>query len=284
MIPRKVLDIMECPSCGHPDLGIGTRRQPDLVCEGCGERYPFVGGVPDMVPRKKIQQYQYYRTDTLLNLIAPFYDVAAPLMSLAVWQCSPLRYVDMAHKAVGRSAGGAYLECPIGTGLVLGHIQAEHIEGPLIGVDSSWKMLRRAQARFEENGMAERVTLLRADPERLPFRGGAFRSLQSVNGLHAFHDRMKVLTEFDRVMEAGGLVSGSVLVRGQNALADAIMNTYERYGVFPMLRSREFIISELRRILKYEVVRHETYGSVLFFSAQKAGVAAAAAEAAAEVG
>ncbi len=271
MIPRQVLDIMECPSCGHPELEIGTRRQPDLVCGGCGERYPIVDGVPDMVPRKKVQQYRYYRTDTLLNLIAPFYDVAAPLMSLAVWQCSPLRYVDMAHKAVGRSAGGAYLECPIGTGLVLGHIQAEHVEGPLIGVDSSWKMLRRAQARFEENGMASRVTLMRADPERLPFHPGAIRSLQSVNGLHAFHDRLKVLAEFNRVLEPGGFLSGSVLVRGQNALADTILDTYERYGVFPMLRSREFIISELRRVLGYPEVRHETYGSVFFFSSNKPG-------------
>ena len=269
MIPKKVLDIMECPACHHPDLGIGTRRQPDLICEGCGERYPIVDGIPDMVPRKKAQQYRYYRTDTLLNLIAPIYNLTAPMMSLAVWQCSPLRYVDVAHKALGRSDGGAYLECPVGTGLLLGHIRAEHISGPLIGVDSSWKMLHQARERFESRGMGQRVTLLRADPEALPFRQGVIRSLQTVNGLHAFHDRLKALGEFDRVLEGGGYFAGSALVRGQNAVADALLATYERYGVFPMLRSREFVIAEIERVVGYPELRHETYGAVLFFSASK---------------
>lgn len=269
MISKQVLDVMECPACRHSDLGIGTRRQPDLVCESCGERYPFEDGIPDMVPRTRVQEYRYYRTDTLLNLIAPIYDVAAPLMSMAIWQCSPVRYVDLAHKAVGRSNGGIFLECPIGTGFLLGHIRADHISGPFVGVDSSMAMLKRAKARFESIGMENRVTLMRCDPSNLPFAEGAIRSLQSTNGLHAFHDRTSALDEFRRVIEPGGNLSGSVLIRGQKPVADALLAAYERYGVFPMLRSREYTIQEFKEHLSFPHLRHETYGAVLFFHAQK---------------
>ena len=269
MVPEIVLDMMQCAACGHPELGIGTRREPELVCEGCGERYPLIDGIVDMVPRSTVQKYRYYRTDTLLNLIAPLYDVIAPIMSALVWRCPPLRYVDMAHKAVGRSQGGAYLECPIGTGFILDHIRAEHIEGPLIGVDSSWKMLRKARARFKANGMLDRVTLLRGDPEHLPLRDGTIRSLQSINGLHAFHERHLVIKEFNRLLEPGGFLSGSTLIRGHGAMADAILKQYERYGVFPMLRGRSFVINELRESLGHPELLTETFGAVLFFSSLK---------------
>ena len=269
MIPKAVLDMMQCAACSHPELALGTRREPELVCEGCGERYPFVDGIVDMVPRSAVQKYRYYRTDTLLNLIAPFYDFAAPIMSLLVWNCSPLRYVDAAHRALGRTEDGAYLECPIGTGLLLGHVEAEHIQGPLIGIDSSWKMLHKARQRFEEQGMMDRVVLMRGDPEHLPLRDGTIRSLQTVNGLHAFHDRIKVLNEFDRLIEPDGFFSGSTLVRGQGPLADIILGQYERYGVFPALRSRPFVIAQLQEVLGWPSVLTETYGAVLFFSGRK---------------
>jgi ubiquinone/menaquinone biosynthesis C-methylase UbiE/uncharacterized protein YbaR (Trm112 family) len=269
MIPKSVLDMMQCAACGHPDLGVGTRRQPELVCEGCAERYPFVDGIVDMVPRSAVQKYRYYRTDTLLNLTAPVYDMAAPMMSLAIWQCPPMRFVDAAHRALGRAKGGVYLECPVSTGLVLGHVDPRQADGPVLGIDSSWKMLKRAQARFASQGLVDRVTLLRADPEHMPLRGQSVRSLQSPNGLHCFHDRTQVLREFDRVLEVGGFFSGSTLVRGQGALADAILDTYEHYGVFPMLRSRAYVIQELEERLGYPKIRHETYGATLFFSGNK---------------
>ncbi len=261
MIPQNVLELMRCAACGHHELTLGTRREPELVCEGCGERYPMVDGIFDMVPRSAVQKYRYYRTDTLLDMIAPIYDAIAPLMSMLLWGCPPLRYVDMAHRAVGRSEGGVYLECPIGTGLVLGHIRPEHLDGPFIGINSSWKMLRRAQERFANNGMADQVTLLRADPEHLPIRNGVVQSLQSINGLHAFHERQDVMQEFDRVLCDGGFISGSTLVRGQGAVADAILSQVERYGVFPMLRRRRFVLTELRRAMPYRI-RHQTYGAV----------------------
>ena len=261
---------MQCPACGHPELGIGNRRQPDLVCEACLERYPFEHGIPDMIPRSTVQQYRYYRTDTLLNFIAPFYNIAAPLMSLIGWQCSPLRYVDKAHKSIGRSRDGVYLECPVGTGLLLGHVNPNlHVDSPLVGVDSSWGMLRQAKERFERLGLSEHIILLRADPEHLPFRDNVVRSLQSTNGLHTFNDRTRVLSEFDRLLEHGGYLSGSTLVRGQGVMADTILGLYERYGIFPMLRSREFVSRELKQTLDYPSIQHESHGSILFFSGTK---------------
>ena len=195
-------------------------------------------------------------------------------MSLIGWQCPPLRYVDKAHKAVGRAQGGVYLECPIGTGLILGHIKPEmHIDGPFVGVDSSWGMLRQAKRQFTSLGLEDKVTLMRCDPEHLPFKAESVRSLQSPNGLHTFNDRVRVLREFDRLLEPAGFLSGSTLVRGQGVMADTILGMYERYGVFPMLRSREFVIRELKNTLLYPNTTTETHGAILFFSATRPRIA-----------
>lgn len=268
MISSDVLELLWCAACADGALEVAAGMPSELVCEACGERYPVVDGIPDLVPRSASEKYRYYRTDTLRNLIAPLFDIGAPLMSMLLWQCPPLRYVDAHHRAVGRSAGGVYVECPVGTGLLLGHVRAEHLDGPFLCIDSSWSMLRRAQVRFAKEGMQDRVTLLRADPEHLPLRAGVVRSLQSVNGLHGFHDRTGVLGEFDRVLEPGGHVAGSTLVRGGGPLADVILHWYEQYGVTAPLRSREYVIQELDEVLNY-VFRHETYGSALFFSGRK---------------
>lgn len=278
MIDKSVLDLMQCPACGHPELALGNRRQPDLVCGVCGERYPFEAGIADMIPSSTVHQYRYYRTDTLLNLIAPIYDVVAPMMSVLAWQCPPMRYVDRTHKSLGRSKGGPYLACPIGTGLLQRHIGLDHIDGPIIGVDASWGMLRAARDRLDALGLRDRVTLLRCDPSRMPFQSDSMRALQSTNGLHTFHDRAAVLGEFDRVLQPGGYLSGSVLVRGQGALADVVLAAYERWGVFPMPRSREFMIRELEQVLDFDRFFVETHGAVLFYSAFKPASAVADAD------
>ena len=269
MISADVVEILQCPSCQGSGLGLGPGLPAELVCSDCGARYPVVDGIPDMVPRESEEKSHHYRTDTLRNGIAPLYDLLAPAMSALVWNCPPIRYVDAHHRGIGRTDHGVYLECPVGTGLLLGHVRPERGGAPIVGVDLSWRMLRRAQRRLQQAGLSERVTLMRADPEQLPLKPGAVNSVQSVNGLHGFHDRQAVLAEFHRVLAPAGHLAGSTLVRGGGPLADMILRWFEQYGVTAPLRSREFVIQELEQALGYPGWLHETYGSAFFFSAHK---------------
>jgi ubiquinone/menaquinone biosynthesis C-methylase UbiE/uncharacterized protein YbaR (Trm112 family) len=211
MIQPRALEVLKCPACGGPELTIGSGRRPDLICQSCGAHYPIVHGIPDLVAPENAPQPGSYRTETLSNVIAGIYNVVAPVMSLAIWQCSPLRYVDHENRALGRARGGVYLEAPIGTGLALAPIVSRDHDALILGVDKSWKMLFKARKRLANLPLP--FQLIRADYDNLPFQNGVVRSLQSLNGLHGFTDRAGALDEFHRVLEPKGFFSGSALVR-----------------------------------------------------------------------
>ncbi|MEZ4460452.1 MAG: methyltransferase domain-containing protein [bacterium] len=263
MISRRFLELLKCPACGGETLSIGAGRRPNLVCEACEANYPIVDGIVDMMaPQRSIQPGQY-RTETLFDIIAGVYDVVAPVMSVGIWHCSPLRYVDQENRAVGRANGGVLLKAPIATGIVIDKVLAPYHDVAVVGVDTSWKMLRKAQARLERHGHP--FLLLRAEQHRLPLRTGSVDGVQSVNGLHTFSERQGAVVEWLRVAKPGSNISGSTLIRGQEGTADAALDQFEQYGVYPMLRSGRFIVEELRAAGVTDV-HHESYGAVMFFT------------------
>ena len=264
MIPKNILTVISCPSCGADEIGVGGKRHPELECGACGVSYPIVKGIPDLTPRFAGEPLRHYRTETLYDAIAPIFDVSFPAMSLLVWNCPPLRYVDWAHRALGRGEGGLLLTCPVGTGFLLNHVQSVHTQYPIVATDISWRMLFRAKSRFERSG-ATNITLIRADPAHLPFAPGSFRSVMTLNGLNGFHDRDRALSELLRITEAKGWIAGSALCRGLERTADRVLNRYEKWGIYPILRGREFLLSELEQAFKARDLRFETYGAVVFF-------------------
>lgn len=266
MVSKSVLEYLQCPSCADPNLQIGSDRRPALVCVGCEQRFPIVDGIVDMTPPEKAPAPGNYRTETLFNLIAGVYDLVLPMMSLGVWRCSPLRYVDMANQAAGRANGGVLLAAPIGTGSPIDRVLAPYHDLTVIGIDQSWKMLRKAARRFEDS--KHDVHLIRASFQHLPLRDGAVQSVHSLNGIHTFENRPATLREFARCLDADGFLTGSALVRGQEGVADTLLDRYERYGVYPLLRTPEFLARELQEG-PFDDVHFATYGAVMFYSAMK---------------
>ena len=271
MIRQEVLEKLCCPSCGGSTLTLGSKRRPTLECPDCQAHYPIIDGIPDLVAPDHTPTPGSYRTETFSNVIAGVYDLVAPVMSVAIWRCSPLHYVDHENRALGRAGDGVYLEAPIGTAVALAPVLADHHEALIIGVDKSWNMLEKAKKRLDKVGA--HYQLIRADYGNLPLKDGSVRSLQSLNGLHGFTDRAAALAEFRRCLEDGGFFSGSTLVRAQTDVADAFLERYERYGIYPMLRSPEFLLQEVRSST-FGNVRFETYGAVMFFSGEKPPVTA----------
>ncbi|MBA2662595.1 MAG: methyltransferase domain-containing protein [Bradymonadaceae bacterium] len=266
MISTEVLDVLQCPGC-QGALFIGAARRPELVCEACETQYPIVDGIPDLVARQPTPMPGNYRTETLSNAIAGIFDYVAPVLSMAIWRCSPLLYVDLENRALGRANGGVFLEAPIGTGVTLSPVVAPYHDVQILGIDKSWKMLHQAAKRFKD--VNARVQLIRADYERLPLKTGSVQSLQSINGLHVFTDRVITLKEFNRCIEPGGHISGSALVRSQEDVADVFLERYERYGIYPMLRSPQFLVQEMATV-PFNDVRFSTHGAVMFFTSQTA--------------
>jgi ubiquinone/menaquinone biosynthesis C-methylase UbiE/uncharacterized protein YbaR (Trm112 family) len=266
LISQRSLEVLRCPDCGST-LHIGAGRHPSLLCDGCGATYPVVDGIPDLTSKTRTPVPGQYRTETLSNVIAGVYDVAAPMMSATIWKCSPLRYIDAQHVALGRANPGVHIEAPIGTGLVFDRVLAPYHDVHVIGIDPSWKMLKRARRRLAHHG--DRIQLVRADLDRLPLADNSAAALQSLNGLHALIDRAAALSEFARVTKKAGYIGGTALIRGQELAADAVLDRYERWGVFPMLRTAEFLVDEMNRA-PLEDVQFTTHGAVLFWQSESA--------------
>ena len=205
-----------------------------------------------------------YRSETLSNWIAGFYDLSAPMMSAAIWHCSPLRYMDHTHRALGRARGGILLSLPIATGNVIDYALADYHDVTIIGIDPSRNMLKRAAKRFRDS--PHRVALIRAQPDKLPIQDNSIDAIQSLNGLHTFDDRNRVVAEWLRVAKPGAYLSGATIVRGQELVADVVLDKYEQYGLFPMLRTAEFVVEEIHR-QGFTDVTFETNGAVAFFAA-----------------
>lgn len=262
MISRQLIDRLACTACGGVELSLGAGRRPELICAGCDYAFPIVDDIVDMTPPLAPKPGDY-RTDTVPDVVGGMVDLAAPLMSLTVWHCSPLRYVDAEHRAIGRANPGVFLEAPIGTGIVLDRVLSNYHDVCVIGVDSSWKMLRKAKKRFAGD---PRVHLVRARLDALPLRDDCVDSMHSLNGLNGVTEREQTLAEFRRVVRDGGFVSGTALIRGQELIADAVLDRYERWGVLPMLRTPEFLVAQMKAC-GLDNVRFETRGAVLFYSA-----------------
>jgi ubiquinone/menaquinone biosynthesis C-methylase UbiE/uncharacterized protein YbaR (Trm112 family) len=267
MISPHVFDCLRCPACSDDALHLGSGRRPDIVCDACGHAYPIIDGIADMKSPDSAPDPGEYRTETLFNLIAGVYDMVAPVMSLGVWRCSPLRYVDLQNQALGRANGGVLIAAPIGTGVVLNSVLAEYHDITIIGIDQSWKMLRQARERFEDT--SHDLQLVRADYGSLPLGDDVADVVQSLNGLHTFTDRNAILSEFVRCLRPEGLLTGSALVRGQEMMADTVLDRYERYGVYPLLRTAEFLRREIAE-QPLEELNFETHGAVMFYSADAA--------------
>lgn len=262
MISSDILSLMRCPSCHGPELILSATRRPALTCTSCEQAYPIVDGIPDLVPPEDTPSPGTYRTETTSNLVAGVYDLLAPAMTLGVWGCSPLRYVDSENRALGRANHGVYLRVPMGTGLILKRALAPYHDMLILGMDRSWQMLRRAQEAM--HGTGARMQLMRVDFERLPLKDGVGNSLHSLNGLHLFPDRIRTLREFTRCLSDDGFLSGATLIRGQGMIADTMLDRYERRGAFPMLRTAEFLRQDLHNAELCDT-RFQTHGAVMFF-------------------
>jgi len=257
-----MLDLLQCPTC-HGELV----SSPDhLDCPDCGARYPIREGIPDLVP-KQVDVPEPYRTERMLNAMAGSYGVAMPLLSATLWRCSPLRFVDWAHMAVGAGRGHCVLSTAITTGRLLAHVWGEHLRyTTLVGIDESWNMLRQAQRTLRKLD-AQQVMLIRATPSALPFKPGSFRAVLSFNRLHTLVNRHIALQEMARVGQRDGVIAGSTLIRGQERLVDALLGITDRKGMAPLPRGRDFVRQELENC--GERVLIETYGAVLFFKIEQ---------------
>jgi demethylmenaquinone methyltransferase/2-methoxy-6-polyprenyl-1,4-benzoquinol methylase len=131
--------------------------------------------------------------------VAPRYDVMNDLMSLGIHRIWKRIFVN----AIAASPREALLDLAGGTGDI-GFAAKQRGAGRVILSDVNPAMLAVAQDRALERGLAQGITFLCADAERLPLPDRSVEKISMAFGLRNCTDKEAVLREARRVLRPGG--------------------------------------------------------------------------------
>ncbi len=170
-----------------------------------------VGGRPGLVPTLEVvvfrpgalEESRSHRfAEGLFSPLPSRYDLLADLLSFG--QNSRWRKEMVSHLLEG--APRLVLDVATGPAGVARQI-ARRSSATVIGLDVTAAMLRQASAALERTGLSERVKLVRATAEQLPFPDGSFDALSFTYLLRYVPDPSAVLAELVRVVRPGGTVA-----------------------------------------------------------------------------
>ncbi len=136
--------------------------------------------------------------------IAPRYDLLNRLLSLRVDQSWRKRVT----KLVPCTGGGPILDLCSGTGdLALAYDKACGGRVPIVVSDFCTEMLQLAVPKIARRKASERIQVVEADAQRLPFADNTFEIAAVAFGLRNVTDPEKGIAEMVRVVRPGGRVA-----------------------------------------------------------------------------
>ena len=144
------------------------------------------------------------------------------------WQLRGPRYesfVRQAFQGLPEDFSGTLLEVPVGTGVLsLPHYRRMK-SARIVCLDYSEQMLAQAMASPAARGLHQ-VEFARGDVGKLQYCDGSFDCVLSLNGLHAFPNKMAAFRETYRVLKKGGTFTGCCYIKGQNRVTDLFVRAF----------------------------------------------------------
>jgi SAM-dependent methyltransferase len=200
---------------------------------------------------------------------AAVYDavVGTRLYNRVMWGASPLDYAAFARRAVASHASDWMLDAPCGSMLFSARAYLES-RRPIVALDQSLRMLRRARSRLVElaGSFPAHVLLLQADLSDLPFRPGSFHTVLCMNVLHLYADAGALIPRLDGLLADGGRLFLTSLVANDRLIGDGYLRILHRAGEFVRPRSS----AELEKLLRDTLPRgvsYRTRGNMAFATA-----------------
>ncbi len=157
-----------------------------------------------VVPYKDQNKGKKEQVATMFDNISPRYDLLNHLLSLGIdvlWRKKAVRLLRNR-----KPAPKLMLDVATGTGdfaLEALSLKPEKI----IGVDISGGMLEVGREKIKKQGLTQRIEMLKADSENLPFEDNMFDAVIVAFGVRNFEDLKKGLKEMNRVLKPGGVVT-----------------------------------------------------------------------------
>jgi len=156
---------------------------------------------------KKITPYQNselgkkQQVEQMFDTISDNYDSLNKIISLG----SDLKWKKKIAYRISQKNPSKILDVATGTAdlaIMLSQTNAEQI----IGVDISEGMLKVGRKKIEEKKLSDRITLIQADSENLPFEDNYFDAITVAYGIRNFENLEKGLSEIFRVLKSNGIL------------------------------------------------------------------------------
>lgn len=157
---------------------------------------------------------------------AQIYDrlVGGRLYNRVVWGVRVADYVAFATDALN-DGDGPFLDAGCGTAVFTASAY-RHAQRPLVLVDRSLGMLRRAAKRLDDVP----ATLIQADIESLPFSPGSFDTVACFAVLHVLDDPWQALAALRDQVAPGGRLYASMLVSDRGGMGRRYLSMLHRRG------------------------------------------------------
>jgi SAM-dependent methyltransferase len=173
-----------------------------------------------------------------------------------------LRYIEQALSGIPEDFSGKLLEVPVGTGVLTMPVYQRLPMADITCLDYSPDMMAAAQAKAKALRLSN-VRFQQGDVGALPFEGGTFDVVLSLNGFHAFPDKEAAFRETYRVLKPGGTFCGCFYVQDGCRRTDwFIRHLYQPKGWFtPPYETEESLRQRLGALYRTaEVSRIEGIG------------------------
>jgi demethylmenaquinone methyltransferase/2-methoxy-6-polyprenyl-1,4-benzoquinol methylase len=136
----------------------------------------------------------------MFDAISPKYDLLNRLFSMGIDQGWRRKVVRM----LGEEPVGHLLDVATGTAdlAILGSLKARQVTG----ADISEGMLKLGREKVARRGLADRVTLVQANSEQLPFPNATFDAVTVAFGVRNFEHLEQGVKDMVRVLRPGGRI------------------------------------------------------------------------------
>ena len=176
--------------------------------------------------------------------------VGGRLYNRVVWQAHPDEYRAFAREAIGVGEG-PHLDAGCGS-LLFTALAYRRSSRPIVGLDRSIGMLRRARARLAGAGKAPGgIALVQGDLFDLPFRPGSFATIMGMGLLHLFDDPAPLIACLAALLAPRGKLYLTSLVLSGRPVGDSYLRHLRRVGQVVEPRAGE----EVRALIAAHVTR-----------------------------
>jgi len=177
-----------------------------------------------VVPYKEEKTSKKEQVAKMFDNISHRYDFLNHFLSLGIdkrWRKKAIRLIKPYEPKV-------LLDVATGTGDFA--LQALDLSpDKIIGVDISEGMLEVGRKKMKERGLSEKIEMLSADSENLPFSDNNFDAVTVGFGVRNFENLSKGLMEINRVMKPGAVLAILEFSRPRNFPFKQIYNFYFKY-------------------------------------------------------